>query len=99
MLMVATGPAPSKSACKSDSVVSNGRLPTYSLVLMHYSCISTDATTSDCRLERNARRRNAGEARNSDLMRKAESAAVRKLTQYTMRTNRRDAAAGTRIAA
>jgi hypothetical protein len=61
-------------------VVSYGRLPTYSLVLIaSNSCISKDATKSDGRLERNAQRRNAGESRNSDLMREARSAAVRKL--------------------
>jgi len=46
---------------------------------MNYSCISMDAMKSDVRLERNAQRRNAGEARNSNLMRKAGSATVRKL--------------------
>jgi hypothetical protein len=48
---------------------------------MNYSCISKDAMKSDGRLERNAQRRNAGEARDSDLMRKARSAAVRKLAR------------------
>src|SRR4029078_12148245 len=80
ILIVLTWPAPSNSACKSDSVVSYGRLPTYSLVLMNYSSISKDAVKSDGRLERNARRRNAGEARNSNLMREARSAAVREQT-------------------
>jgi hypothetical protein len=46
---------------------------------MKYSCISRDAMKSDGRLEQNAQRRNAGEARSSNLMREAGSAAVRKL--------------------
>jgi hypothetical protein len=49
------------------------------MLIASNSCISKDATKSDGRLERNAQRRNAGESRNSDLMREARSAAVRKL--------------------
>src|SRR5688500_10238355 len=57
MLMVLTAPAASNSVCKSASVVSYGRFPTYSLVFMNYSSISRDAMKSDGRLERNAQRR------------------------------------------
>jgi len=35
-------------------VVWYGKLPTYSFVLMNYSCIPLDATESDGRLELNA---------------------------------------------
>jgi hypothetical protein len=78
MLMLATCPDVSNNVCRSVSVASYGRLPTYNLVLMNYSCISLDASESDNRLERNARDEAQERRGNSDLMRKAGSAAVRK---------------------
>jgi hypothetical protein len=44
-------------------------LPTYNFVLMETLLHPEDANQSDGRPRRNARRQNAGESRNSDLMR------------------------------
>src|SRR5918996_1127446 len=67
-------------ACRSDSVVSYGRLPTYSLVFITTpACCKCNG--SDGGLERNARRRNAGETKSSDLMRKVGERSCQKVIQ------------------
>ena len=65
-------------------MVSYGRLPTYSFVLMNYSCISTDAlnliTGSSGMLGDETQERRE----NSDLMRKAVSAAAEECSKNTI---------------